>query len=151
MAREEFAKQFGIKRNSYYKNETAETMPGLGTLFQLSDRHDISMDWFLFGKGPKNVSEWERLRKTEADLENRLKQHKHTSDRHLEAEKNRVANAEKRAEEAELKLKAAEKLLETAHQRFMDNQKPGVKELLNFMDTDDRFYHNVILYFQDYK
>ena len=49
---QEMAARLGLNYNSYYKNENSVTYPGLKTLYQVSEAHDISMDWLLFGKGP---------------------------------------------------------------------------------------------------
>lgn len=49
---QEMAARLGLNYNSYYKNENNVTYPGLNTLYQVSEAHDISMDWLLFGKGP---------------------------------------------------------------------------------------------------
>jgi len=46
------AAHFGITKNGYERNERGETLPGIDTLNRLSKNFDISMDWFLFNKGP---------------------------------------------------------------------------------------------------
>jgi transcriptional regulator with XRE-family HTH domain len=47
----------GVTRDTYYKNEKGETLPGLSSLEILHRNFDISMDWFLFNSGPMNFSE----------------------------------------------------------------------------------------------
>ncbi|MCP4157539.1 MAG: helix-turn-helix transcriptional regulator [bacterium] len=50
--RPQMASFLRISESSYYKNEKAETFPALVALQQLAGGLDISMDWFLFEKGP---------------------------------------------------------------------------------------------------
>lgn len=47
------ARKFNLSNSGYFKNETGNTFPGVRTLYRLSTEHDISMDWLLFGKGPR--------------------------------------------------------------------------------------------------
>ncbi|NIM13976.1 MAG: helix-turn-helix domain-containing protein [Candidatus Aminicenantes bacterium] len=54
---QEMAARLGLNYNSYYKNENSETYPGINTLYQLSEAHDISIDWLMFGKGPMYCQE----------------------------------------------------------------------------------------------
>lgn len=56
----EMAERLGLNYNSYYKNENSATYPGLSTLYRLSEDHDISMDWLLFGKGSMYCLEKEK-------------------------------------------------------------------------------------------
>ena len=48
----EMAAKMRIKTNTYYKNENGETFPGLVPLYLLQQEFGISMDWFIFNKGP---------------------------------------------------------------------------------------------------
>lgn len=53
----EMAARLGIGLNGYYKNEHEETIPSPKTLYQLQKEYGISMDWFLFGKGPERFKD----------------------------------------------------------------------------------------------
>ena len=48
----QMAEKLGIMTGGYYKNENGENFPGLDTLNRLQKDFDISMDWFIFNKGP---------------------------------------------------------------------------------------------------
>ena len=48
----EMAVHLGVTRAAYWKNENGESFPGYQSLRRLSEVHDISMDWFIFNKGP---------------------------------------------------------------------------------------------------
>lgn len=142
--REGMAKHFGLARMSYYKNEIGENFPRLKTLHLLSTQHDIAMDWFIFGKGPRRSSDIARSVKRESELEKQLEQKTKEYSHQLEAEK-------KRADEAEARAREAERLSETAGERFIENLKPGVKELLEYIDNNPTFYHKIILHFEEYR
>jgi transcriptional regulator with XRE-family HTH domain len=42
----------GISESGLKKNEAGKTYPSFYTLFNLSAQFGISMEWFLFGRGP---------------------------------------------------------------------------------------------------
>ncbi len=46
------AAQLQISGNAYRKNECGETFPGIKSLSQLVQLFDLSMDWFIFDRGP---------------------------------------------------------------------------------------------------
>lgn len=145
------AARFGQARISYYKNERGVSLPGLGVMYRLSNQYDISMEWLLFGKGPKRISEWNRLTERAEELEKKLVHHEEQSAQQLESAEKRALHAESRVEACEQNLIKTKRLLETADERFLDKQKPGVKELLEHIDKDSKFYHKIILYFEEYK
>ncbi len=51
-SRQDMAAVLELKDSGYFKNETGETFPSRSTLHRLQRDYDISMDWFLFNKGP---------------------------------------------------------------------------------------------------
>lgn len=53
----EMAGRLGVQVASYYKNESGDTIPGLISLHRLQKDFNISMDWFLFNKGPMYYEE----------------------------------------------------------------------------------------------
>ncbi len=63
--RPQMGSYLGISGNGYNKNENGVTFPSLETLSRLSMADNISMDWFIFGKGPMKYSEKERAEEIE--------------------------------------------------------------------------------------
>jgi len=49
---DDMAARLGLKGNSYYKNESDATLPGVPTLHKLYTDFGLSMNWLLFGHGP---------------------------------------------------------------------------------------------------
>jgi DNA-binding XRE family transcriptional regulator len=73
--REEMARKLGLIKKTYYKHEVGLALPCLETLKSLQDQFDISMDWFLFKKGPMHTKDKEVIvvaEKSTAGLENKL-------------------------------------------------------------------------------
>lgn len=69
-SRQDMAHFMKLKMPSYYKNENRETFPSLDSLILLFEKLDISMDWFIFGKGPMLFNkERNRVRDLEQKLE----------------------------------------------------------------------------------
>lgn len=54
---EEMAARFGVKKTTYYKNEKGYTCPQVETLMTMSEKDNISMDWFLLGRGAQVLDE----------------------------------------------------------------------------------------------
>lgn len=67
-SRVEMAARMGIKPVGYYKNENGETFPGLRSLDRLQKDFDISMDWFIFNKGPMYYKEKQPEKKEEPEV-----------------------------------------------------------------------------------
>ncbi len=53
----QMAARVGVTPSGYYRNEAGETFPNFKTLRMLCNEHDISMDWFIFNKGPMYFKE----------------------------------------------------------------------------------------------
>ena len=53
----QMAAKLGLSQSGYFKNEHGRRFPGLGTLNFLQGDWDISMDWFIFNKGPVHYKE----------------------------------------------------------------------------------------------
>jgi transcriptional regulator with XRE-family HTH domain len=51
------ARKLELSRSGYYKNEGGLAFPRLETLDILQRNYDISMDWFIFNKGPVHFKE----------------------------------------------------------------------------------------------
>lgn len=119
----EMARHLGLSQNAYYKNENSETFPGAATIILLEKDYDVSMDWLMFGKGPVFYNkEKQRVEAMEKELETLKKEHEKTL---------------AKTKEIEDKLS-------------VDN-KPGLKELFEYMERVPVFYHELMVYFQNYK
>ena len=73
LTREEMSARLGIKIKSYYKNENNETLPSFKSLHRLQKDFDVSMDWFIFNKGPMFLKEKQaeiNTEKVETKVEN---------------------------------------------------------------------------------
>ncbi len=71
-SRKKMASQLEITFSAYFKNENGESYPGWGTLYHLQEYFDISMDWFIFDRGPMYLkdkdNDAERIKELESDL-----------------------------------------------------------------------------------
>jgi transcriptional regulator with XRE-family HTH domain len=56
----DMASKIGISVGAYYKNENGLTFPNLNSLDHMQRDLNISMDWFIFNKGPMFYSEKEK-------------------------------------------------------------------------------------------
>ena len=61
----DMARRLGLSYSGYFKNESGITFPKVTTLHVLQDDFDISMDWFIFNKGPMHY----KARQQELQLE----------------------------------------------------------------------------------
>ncbi|MCP5050792.1 MAG: helix-turn-helix transcriptional regulator [bacterium] len=65
---DEMAKKMGVSKSAYYKNEGGLHIPDWKTLNLLQSEYNISLDWLIFNKGPRNfqtklkVGEYEKER-----------------------------------------------------------------------------------------
>lgn len=132
--RKEMAAYFGISSAGYSKNENGQSFPGIKTQFLLSQDHDISIDWFMFDKGPMHFKEKEKmnvLEKKAAELEENVRQ--------LQLENK---NLEQRNKVLEKDLAEKNAALEIT---------PEVKELIEHMKKIPLLYHDVLAGFQKFK
>lgn len=71
-SRKEFAQGLNVSIGAYGKNENALNLPGLNSLYRLSEHYGISMDWLFFNKGSmdfkKNEARLKELENTVALL-----------------------------------------------------------------------------------
>ncbi len=56
-SRGRMCREFGVSQSGYLKYENGICLPGLPVLEQFKDKFDISIDWLLFGHGPKSYKE----------------------------------------------------------------------------------------------
>lgn len=63
----QMAAKLGLSSSGYFKNEHGRRFPGLDTLNLLQQDWDISMDWFIFNKGPVLYKEKQPEPKTPAE------------------------------------------------------------------------------------
>lgn len=120
--RDQMAAHLGLSPSGYYKNEMGQSLPALPTLSRMVTEFDISMDWFLFDKGPRHFKE-------KAKLEHLVEEHKKTKQ----------------------DLKDTQNERDNAVPAFKASLKPGVTDLLEYIDENTMFYHSVMMYFQQYK
>ena len=119
--RREMAEYLGMTANGYCKNESGECFPNTKSLFRLSSRYDVSMDWLFFNKGPMYHKEIERLEDLERAEAERLEQQLADSNAQLQ-------NLEQ----------------ETA---VLRQAAPEVKEMVIYMEQNPVLYHELMLYF----
>lgn len=122
LKREQMAARLGVTTNSYYKNEQAQTLPGVPTMNRLANDYDISMDWFLCDKGPR-------------DFKNKSK---------LEA-------LEQEMEKTKQAIKKAGQERDKAVADYRASMKTGVTDILDEIQKDQRFYIKIMTVYQDYK
>lgn len=128
LSRKDMAARLGLSWPAYYKNESGETFPRPSTVKRLEKEYDISMDWFMFGKGEMYYSkERARVQGLEQELEALKKQ--------LEVVQENLSVKEKG-----LELKG-----------FGIERKVEVKELLDHMSRITLLYHEVMVHFQRFK
>lgn len=124
----EMASRLGLSAPGYNKNEQGSNFPGIDTLQALSEKFNISMDWFLFGKGPMNYKE---KGEKEKQLEQRVKTLEHNLEGMVEESKKHEEALQERAGAIEMK--------------------PEVREVLDYMASHPVFYHELMLYFHRHK
>jgi transcriptional regulator with XRE-family HTH domain len=129
----EMARHIGVTASGYRKNENGENIPHARVLYQLLNEHNISMDWFLFGKGPRNhagpkiETQDKKIRELETEVE-RLKQElDHISGQY-----------EKDKEQLRQLLEQTEGIRDAA---------PEVREMAIYMKKDPELYHDLLLHF----
>jgi len=130
----EMAAYFGITVGAYYKNENGNFIPGIKSLYRLSTDHDISMDWFIFDKGPMKFTEKNKMEVLEKELQ---------------AAREKVQELEKEKEIWEESRKELEREMEERGAGIEIT--PEVKELLEHMVRIPLLYHGVLVYFQEFK
>lgn len=126
-SRDQMAGHFGVSRSAYYKNEVGMALPALSTLYRLAMENNLSMDWFLFGKGPMYYDEKEKTR----EIEELKKQ--------LELERNKQVEQEA-GDEKEKKAPLA-----------AGDMKLEIKELFEHMEAVPLLYYEILAYFQRFK
>ena len=139
----EMALRLGVSTGCYAKNEGGLHIPNLDSLRRLTMDFDISMDWFLFGKGP-------RLYKEKSEREKELEKTVEEMTRSSEALRNEITDLNR--EIADLKKQSEEEHKKIAREKAGALEMiPEVRELLDFMAQDPIFYHRLLLYFQEFK
>jgi len=128
LSRKDMANRLGLSWPAYYKNEAGETFPRQSTVIRLEKEYDISMDWFMFGKGGMYYSkERARVQALEKESESLKKE--------LEAARENLSVKEKAPE-----LKG-----------FGVERKVEVKELLDHMSRITLLYHELMVHFHRFK
>ena len=134
--RPQMASYLGITGSGYNKNENGTTLPALETMFRLAMEDQISMDWFIFSKGPMSYNEKERT----AEIEELKKQ----LGGEIEELKKQLAiktESEKAIQPDSKKGKNADG----------PDLKPEIKELVEHMESIPLLYHEILSHFQRFK
>ncbi len=132
-SRKQMAAYFEVTRSGYHRNERGLNLPRLQSLHKLCFERDISMDWYLFDKGPMIYSEKgkaEELQDTVRELEKRNEELEKRN-RELENEHNR------------------EKIMEA--ETTLTGLKPDVKELVTHMAGIPLLYYEIMAHYQRFK
>lgn len=137
----EMAEYFGIDVSSYYKSENGQYLPGLESLYRLSKDHDISLDWYLFDKGPMVFAE-------KGQAGELLKE--------LEEARQKIAELEQKTGELEKHNEALKKECREYREKASLSEKaaavkPEVEELLDYMARVPLLYFEVMTHFQRFK
>jgi transcriptional regulator with XRE-family HTH domain len=120
--RPQMASYLGITGSGYNKNENGTTLPALETMFRLAMEDQISMDWFIFSKGPMYYNDKERS----AEIEELKKQLA------LKTESEKAIQADsKKADGPDIK--------------------PEIKELIEHMESIPLLYHEILSHYQRFK
>jgi transcriptional regulator with XRE-family HTH domain len=123
-SKKQMAGYLELSLSAYYKNEGSEAYPHIETLYRLAKDHDISLDWFIMGRGTMFCKDKPGLEEMEKKLEELTK----------ELEMKRKQDQEDREENAStIKIK------------------PEVRELVLHMDRIPWLYHEVLAFFQEFK
>jgi transcriptional regulator with XRE-family HTH domain len=71
------SRRLGVDKGSYTRNEDGDTFPGLKSLITMHEQWNVSMDWFMFGKGSMYLKDYDaevaransRVKELEEELE----------------------------------------------------------------------------------
>jgi transcriptional regulator with XRE-family HTH domain len=110
-----------IGGSGYNKNENGVAFPSLETLSRLAMADNISMDWFLFNKGPLKYNEKERAEEIE-ELKKQLA---------LKTESAKGRERVRKADGAEVEAE--------------------IQELAAHMEAIPLLYHEILTHFQRFK
>lgn len=132
-SRPQMAAYLGLKLNAYYKNETGIAFPSLDTLYQLTTKNNLSMDWFFFNRGPMHYDEKEKT----GEIEELKKQLAQEQKKLLELEEEKQV------------MQAAEKQKEK--EAAQADIKPELKELIKEMETVPLLYYEILAHYQRFK
>lgn len=138
-SRKQMAAYFEVTRSGYHRNERGLNLPRLQSLHKLCIERDISMDWYLFDKGPMVYSEKgkaEELQDTVRELEKRNEE--------LE-KRNRELEKEKEEENEQNR----EKIMEA--ETTLTELKPDVEELVTHMAGIPLLYYEIMAHYQRFK
>ncbi len=148
----EMARRLGVTRTTYWKNEGGGAFPAFRSLKVLMDDFDISMDWFIFDKGPmyfKEKVKAEEIVTLRKNLE--LEKQKNTE---FESQKQEIVEVKEELErlKAELEQKTkAEKEAKEALAEMEKKLKPEVLDLVDHMEKIPVLHHKVLLDFHNFK
>lgn len=126
----QMADALNISYNAYSKYERAWNSPSFKTQVVLSQKFDISLDWLLFNKGTMHISTIEKTLR-----ENPI----------LKQEQEKLAEVQKQEEIKKQKEELNKKPAAPADAIIVTT--PNLKELLQYMEDNPLFKHQLLTYF----
>lgn len=134
LTRPQMAEALNISYNAYTKYERALNLPSLKIQAILAEKFDISMDWLLLNKGSMHFSEIEK-----ALQENRV----------LKQEQEKLTEQEKQKEIEKQKQELNKEPVLSPDAVIVTS--PDIKELLQYMEDNPLFKHQLLTYFYRFK
>ncbi|HLP60092.1 MAG TPA: helix-turn-helix domain-containing protein [Candidatus Deferrimicrobium sp.] len=131
--RPQMASYLGITGSGYNKNENGTTLPSLETMFRLAMEDQISMDWFIFSKGPMYYNDKERS----AEIE--------------ELKKQLGGEIEELKKQLALKTESEKAIQADSKKADGPDIKPEIKELIEHMESIPLLYHEILSHYQRFK
>lgn len=123
-SKKQMAGYLELSLSAYYKNEASEAFPRIETLYRLAKDHDISLDWFMLGKGTMLCKDKPGLE----EMENKIEELK-----------------------KELAMKRKQDKEDTGEKAIEIKVKPEVRELVQHMQRIPWLYHEVLAFFHEFK
>lgn len=153
MTRPEMARVLEVTPGAYRKNEQGFSIPKPNALSKLIDQFGISMDWFLFDRGPKLYDD--RIDKEEVEQQiNQLKL-EHENQFH-QMRKQLEQDQEARIKELENQLQLARlKIREKEQQAYISGEQAGlpedVRQMTNAMKKIPLLHYEILSQFHRFK
>ncbi len=122
------AEHIGVSYETYIKYERGHNFPNPSAMDHLLNQHNLSIDWFIFGKGPKYFLD----KKEKEALENEVTELK-----------TKLEGVTKQRDLAEKELKA-----EKSARAGIPEMSEDIKELVVQMNRDPLLRYETLLQFQ---
>jgi len=132
-SRPQMAAYLGVTGSGYNKNENGTTFPAFESLFRLAMEDQISMDWFIFSKGPMKYNDKERA----AEIE--------------ELKKQMGAEIEELKKQLALKTESEKAIQADSKKADRSDLKPEIKDLIEHMEAIPLLYYEILSHLQRFK